>query len=195
MTGSLLSADGSLVVGGFADSSLRVWDLLDDAEVAEEERQRLRLSPVDESIFPPPVQRPLPSLPSPSLSLSSSAPPRSRCVSLVGHSGPVYGCSLSPDGSFLLSSSEDATIRLWHLPTAANLVAYRGHQFPVWDVAFSPLGYHFASAAQYTSTTHRIHTHHTHPALHTPDRRSAAPCADSPPHAVRQRPDRSAVVD
>ena len=164
MTGSLVSADGSLVVAGFADSSLRVWDLLDDeADGVEEERQQAWLVSTDASVarvFPPPLQRPLPSLPSPSPSLSSSAAPRSRCLPLVGHSGAVYGCSLSPDSSFLLSSSEDATIRLWHLPTGANLVAYRGHQFPVWDVAFSPLGYHFASAAQYTAhrTPHTTHS-------------------------------------
>jgi transcription initiation factor TFIID subunit 5 len=149
--------DGSLVVGGFADSSIRVWDLLDRNHNSDRDSNQT---------FPAPSHRPLPSLTLPALSSSPSsssassmpaAPSSSRrgYVSLIGHSGPAYGCSLSPDSSFLLSCSEDANIRLWHLPTAANLVAYKGHTFPVWDVAFSPLGYHFASAAQSQHIAHR----------------------------------------
>jgi transcription initiation factor TFIID subunit 5 len=29
-----------------------------------------------------------------------------------------------------------------------NLVAYRGHQNPVWDVQWSPMGVYFASASR-----------------------------------------------
>jgi len=140
LTGSLLSSDGSLVVGGFADSSIRVWDLIEGEERGSSRSgEGAPMGRVDEKIFPSPIQRPLPSV-------KATATP-SGCVRLIGHSGRVHGCSLSPDSSFLLSASEDASIRLWHLPTATNLVAYRGHSFPVWDVDFGPMGYHFASAA------------------------------------------------
>jgi WD40 repeat protein len=67
---------------------------------------------------------------------------------LVGHSGPVFGTSLSPDGNYLLSCGEDATVRLWHLETKNNLVVYKGHNYPIWDVQFAPLGYYFATASQ-----------------------------------------------
>lgn len=33
----------------------------------------------------------------------------SNSVSFVGHSGPVYGCSFSPDKRMLLTCSEDST--------------------------------------------------------------------------------------
>eukprot|EP00741_Cyanophora_paradoxa_P005686 tig00000903_g5513.t1 len=66
-------------------------------------------------------------------------------VRLVGHAGPVYSASFSPDNRFLLSASEDATVRLWSLELGANLVAYRGHNYPVWSVDFSPVGYYFAT--------------------------------------------------
>ncbi|THG05229.1 hypothetical protein TEA_013674 [Camellia sinensis var. sinensis] len=59
-----------------------------------------------------------------------------------GHSGPVYSASFSPFGDFLLSFSSDSTIRLWSTKLNANLVCYKGHNYP-----FSPLGHYFASAS------------------------------------------------
>lgn len=67
---------------------------------------------------------------------------------LVGHSGPVYGMSFSPDSKYLISASEDKTARLWSLDTYTALVSYKGHNQPVWDVKFSPLGHYFATASQ-----------------------------------------------
>lgn len=93
---------------------------------------------------------------------------------LYGHSGPVYACSFSPDGSTLLSASADGTVRLWmRFPDLVdelntedegiattkkrsrngqgawrNIFAYKHHpDAPVWDVRFSPAGYYFVSAS------------------------------------------------
>lgn len=65
---------------------------------------------------------------------------------LVGHSGPVYGLSFSPDNKYLISGSEDKTVRLWSLDSYSSLVSYKGHNLPIWDVKFSPLGHYFATA-------------------------------------------------
>lgn len=81
-----------------------------------------------------------------------------------GHAGPVYAASFSPRGDYILSSSSDATsiflpivfpfilynllhdsryylssralmtVRLWSNKLNANLVCYKGHNYPVWDV-------------------------------------------------------------
>lgn len=73
---------------------------------------------------------------------------------LIGHSGPVYAVDFDPvAGSagpprYLISSSADATARLWSLDTMTNVVAYRGHQQPVWDVQWSPMGVYFATASR-----------------------------------------------
>ena len=66
---------------------------------------------------------------------------------LVGHAGPVFAVSISLDEKFLISGSQDCTIRRWSLQTRSCLVVYHGHQFPVWDVKFAPLGYYFASCS------------------------------------------------
>jgi transcription initiation factor TFIID subunit 5 len=73
---------------------------------------------------------------------------------LIGHSGPVYAVSFDPlSGSagppkHLLSASADSTTRLWSLDTMTNVVAYRGHQNPVWDVQWNPLGIYFATGSR-----------------------------------------------
>jgi transcription initiation factor TFIID subunit 5 len=73
---------------------------------------------------------------------------------LIGHSGPVYGLSFDPSGGaaisprFLLSSSADATARLWSLDTMTNVVAYRGHSKPIWDIEWSPRGIYFATGSR-----------------------------------------------
>ncbi|KAH7289839.1 hypothetical protein KP509_30G020600 [Ceratopteris richardii] len=72
-----ISTDGAMVVGGFADSSLKVWDMTKSTE----------------------------------------------------------------------QHSSFSSVRLWNIPLTANLVCYKGHNYPVWDVQFSPVGHYFASAS------------------------------------------------
>ncbi|KAI9605602.1 hypothetical protein KEM48_002056 [Puccinia striiformis f. sp. tritici PST-130] len=78
----------------------------------------------------------------------------SNSIKLIGHSGPVYSISFDPipgpssPPRHLLSSSQDSTIRLWSLDLFKNLVVYRGHREPVWDVEWGPKGIYFASASR-----------------------------------------------
>lgn len=81
---------------------------------------------------------------------------------LIGHSGPVYGMSFSPDNRYLISASEDKTARLWSLDTYSALVSYKGHNQPVWDVKFSPLGHYFATAS-HDQTARLWATDHIYP--------------------------------
>lgn len=66
---------------------------------------------------------------------------------LCGHTGPIYGLSMTREKWFLLSSSEDCTIRLWSLLTWTCLITFRGHTQPVFDVQFGPFGHYFASCS------------------------------------------------
>lgn len=47
------------------------------------------------------------------------------CRTFLGHNGPIYRCSFSPDRSMVLSCSEDTTIRLWSLQTMTCVVSKR----------------------------------------------------------------------
>lgn len=129
------SGDNCLVAIGSAESYIRVWSL---------DGQTLT-SPTDPPNFQPSSSR-----------------------RLIGHSGPVYGLSFSPSIAipepqtnghtnnststdsrprYLLSCSADCTIRLWSLDTWTNLVVYKSHNLPVWDVRFSPYGHYFTSCS------------------------------------------------
>ncbi|EJD04005.1 TFIID and SAGA subunit [Fomitiporia mediterranea MF3/22] len=123
---STFSQDSSLMAVGFAESYIRLWNL------KQEKLRGMRTSHLRKT--------------------------REREAGttrkLIGHSGPVYSLSFDPlSGSaappqYLLSSSADCTVRLWSMEDMSNVVAYRGHQSPVWDVQWSPLGVYFATGSR-----------------------------------------------
>ncbi|CAN7089745.1 transcription initiation factor TFIID subunit 5 isoform X1 [Brassica rapa] len=120
-----ISHDGSLVAGGFSDSSIKVWDMAKIGQAGSGALQG-ESDTNDQNVGPN---------------------GRRNYTLLLGHSGPVYSATFSPPGDFVLSSSADTTIRLWSTQLNANLVCYKGHNYPVWDVQFSPFGHYFASCS------------------------------------------------
>ncbi|XP_057824333.1 transcription initiation factor TFIID subunit 5 isoform X2 [Cryptomeria japonica] len=118
-----ISHDGGLVVGGFSDSSLKVWNMSkmgeQHGEVADGQNEH---------------------------SAGLDVGKRSYTL-LQGHAGPVYAANFSPEGEYILSASADNTVRLWSSKLNANLVCYKGHNYAVWDVQFSPVGHYFVSAS------------------------------------------------
>jgi WD40 repeat protein len=57
---------------------------------------------------------------------------------LVGHTGPVYGCTMSNDGSFIVSASHDGTLRVWDPATGKTIRTLSGHSNNVGGCAVSP---------------------------------------------------------
>jgi WD40 repeat protein len=56
----------------------------------------------------------------------------------VGHTGSGTGCAFSPDGSLLVTVSDDGTARLWRTAAGTQQGVLSGHTGGVWDCAFSP---------------------------------------------------------
>jgi WD40 repeat protein len=74
----------------------------------------------------------------------STVRPR-RLFALEGHGEPPGGIAFSPDGSLLVTSSSDKTLRLWDGRTGANVLVLEGHTKLVHRVTFSPDGLLLAS--------------------------------------------------
>lgn len=102
---------------------------------------------------------------------------------LIGHSGPVYGSSFSPDNRVLLSCSADTTVRLWSVDTKTALVAYSGHTEPVWDVAFGPFGHYFATAS-HDQTARLWSVDHIYPLRHFAGHMSDVDCLEWHPNGT-----------
>ena len=68
-------------------------------------------------------------------------------IKLLGHSGPVFSTSTSPDFDWLVSGSEDNTIRLWSLEYSSCIMSFNEHSGPVWDVQYCPLEYYILSSS------------------------------------------------
>jgi WD40 repeat protein len=104
-----------------------------------------------------------------------------NCVrSFSGHTSNVTCVAFSPDGKFIVSSSDDATIRLWDIREGREVWIYSGHTSLVHCVAFSPDGKFIASAsADCTSClidqkgqlflTFKGHTRHVNAVAFSPD--------------------------
>lgn len=66
---------------------------------------------------------------------------------LRGHTQPVLGVQVSPDGRRVLTFSADQTLRLWEPSSGVGLAVLRGHEAPVRSAIFSPDGLEIISVA------------------------------------------------
>ncbi|KAG4144796.1 hypothetical protein ERO13_D05G060932v2, partial [Gossypium hirsutum] len=115
---SSISHDGSLVAGGFSDLSLKVWDMAKLGQQGGSSNLQVENdSSSSEQVLGP------------------NGGKRSYTL-FQGHSAPVYSTTFSPLGDFILSSSVDTTIRLWSTKLNANLVCYKGHNYPNENLVF-----------------------------------------------------------
>ncbi|KAK4683919.1 transcription initiation factor TFIID subunit 5, partial [Tremellales sp. Uapishka_1] len=127
VTSTEFSQDSSLMAVGSAESCIRLWSM------KGEKLKDKSLDPLDGRI------------------VEDAGQPMRK---LIGHSGPVYSLSFDPTPGpaapprSMLSSSQDGSVRLWSLDTYSNLVVYRGHKDPVWDVEWGPGGVYFATASR-----------------------------------------------
>jgi WD40 repeat protein len=59
---------------------------------------------------------------------------------LEGHSAGVMSVCVSPDGSKIISGSDDKSIRIWDMETGNNISILEGHSGYVMSVCVSPDG-------------------------------------------------------
>jgi WD40 repeat protein len=62
----------------------------------------------------------------------------------VGHTGHIWGIGLSPDGTTMVTGSEDQTVRVWDLKSGKSLFCFFPGDDGEW-VAWTPEGYYTSS--------------------------------------------------
>ena len=97
-------------------------------------------------------------------------------IAFFGHTGPVLYAAFSPDGSRLVTTSEDHTARIWDTRTGQQLGPSLEHDDSVLMAAFSPDGKRIVTASEdHTARVWDVATGHAIgvPMQHIDDVRSA----------------------
>jgi WD40 repeat protein/predicted Ser/Thr protein kinase len=79
--------------------------------------------------------------------LAAAAKAQGFAQVLRGHTAPLTGLLFTPDGQRVVTSSEDHTVRVWHLATGQSTVL-SGHTGPVKHLTLSPDGRTLASTSK-----------------------------------------------
>jgi WD40 repeat protein len=66
---------------------------------------------------------------------------------VVGHTDSVRAVAYSPDGSRIVSGSDDNTLKIWDASSGKELATFSGHTDSVWEVAYSPDGSRIVSGS------------------------------------------------
>jgi len=147
-----LADDASLVLGGFADASVRLYDVAAAAAAGERAREWAAAAATaraagEPATAPPGEEDEMEG----DGDGTAGRPPLPPPVTILrGHAGPVYGVDFlgaPPGAPVALSASGDGTLRAWSTDARAALAVYREHAWPVWGVAACPRGLYFASAS------------------------------------------------
>jgi formylglycine-generating enzyme required for sulfatase activity/serine/threonine protein kinase len=128
-----VSPDGSLLLSGHEDKTLRLWEFGAGKLLWSREAD-------------PRVVRAACILPDGERALSAGSDGMLKlwdlgsgeCVKeLPGHGGPVNAVSAAPDGRFALTASDDKTIRLWDLSRGERIRSLTAHAAPVSTACLS----------------------------------------------------------
>ena len=72
---------------------------------------------------------------------------RPRDVSSDGHAGPLNSAAFSPDGTRVVTTSEDRTACIWDAVSGRKVASLRGHYGSVRSATFSPNGTRVVTAS------------------------------------------------
>jgi WD40 repeat protein len=137
------SPDGTRLVSGSADGTIRVWDPEDGTELGRLEGHTDWVRSVGWS----PDGTRLVSGSNDGTIRIWDPNERTELGRLEGHTGGVRSVGWSPDGTRLVSGSADGTIRIWDPNERTELGRLEGHTNTVWSVGWSPDGTRLVSGS------------------------------------------------
>jgi hypothetical protein len=140
------SPDGSRIVSGSWDWTLRLWDAKTSQPIGEPLRGHEYT--VSSVAFSPDGGRIVSGSLDNTLRLWDARTGEPIGTPLRGHEDAVLSIAFSPDGSRIVSGSDDNSLRLWDARTGEPIgKPLHGHGGAVWSVAFSPDGSRIVSGS------------------------------------------------
>jgi hypothetical protein len=139
-----ISPDGSKLLSGGADGTFRIWDLNCAGELSVTNTYDT-LNWVDCVAFSKHGDRFAVGV-SDKISIWDASGDRLLLV-LKGHTDTVRSIGFAPDGSWLVSGSDDNTIRIWNTATGEESAILKGHRDKIKSICVSPDGSRVASGS------------------------------------------------
>ncbi|MET3606147.1 hypothetical protein ABIC99_003983, partial [Sphaerotilus sulfidivorans] len=142
-----ISPDGSRIVSGSEDNTLRLWDARSGNPIGEPLKGHS--SSVSSVAFSPDGSRIVSGSEDNTLRLWDARSGNPIGDPLKGHSNSVSSVAFNRDGSRIVSGSRDSTLRLWDARSGNPISEpLKGHSGPVSSVAFSPDGSRIVSGSE-----------------------------------------------
>ena len=140
------SPDGTRIVSGSRDGTLKIWESGSGAEVGTLSGHT---GPVDAVAWSPDGTRIVSGSRDGTLKIWESGS-GAAVGTLSGHTGPVDAVAWSPDGTRIVSGSQDGTVKLWE-GVGAEVATPSGHTRKVNAVSWSPDGTRIVSGSEDTT--------------------------------------------
>ncbi|WP_372368674.1 protein kinase [Candidatus Uabimicrobium sp. HlEnr_7] len=135
------STDNKYLISSSSDKTVKLWSVRSKRNVATLEGHNDQVLSVRQ------IQNSIVSISRKETIAWNTTTQKPSYINYTGHTSPVNSIVISNDGKWLISGSDDKTIRLWSLKTRKVVTVLAGHNSSILKVAISPQGQFIASGS------------------------------------------------